>query len=147
MVEVAHAVEIRIADGVATYTVRRTFSNPGTVADQVELDIDLPYGAAATGLRIRAADRWYDGELMERDTAAARYQEMTGFGAARAQGSGAARVAVGRQALAPGVPGDARHGVDRRVHADRADPVPGRPLLVSYPRRVAAEAARSRCRW
>jgi subtilisin-like proprotein convertase family protein len=81
MFEVSHAVDIRIADGVATYTVRRMFSNPGTVADQVVLELGLPYGAAATGLRIRAADRWYDGVLMERDQAAALYHEMTGFGA------------------------------------------------------------------
>lgn len=80
MFEAAHTVDIKIADGVATYTVRRTFSNPGTVADQVELELGLPYGAAATGLRIRANDRWYDGVLMEREAAAALYKEMTGFG-------------------------------------------------------------------
>lgn len=71
--EVAHTVDIKIADGVATYTVRRMFSNPGTVADQVELEIGLPYGAAATGLRIKANDRWYDGVLMEREAAARLY--------------------------------------------------------------------------
>ena len=80
MFEVAHTVDIKIADGVATYTVRRMFSNPGTVADQVELDIGLPYGAAATGLRIKANDRWYDGVLMEREAAARLFQEMTGYG-------------------------------------------------------------------
>ncbi len=64
--EASHTVDVRIADGVATYTVRRMFSNPGTRAEQVELTIDLPYGAAATGLRIRASERWYDGALMER---------------------------------------------------------------------------------
>lgn len=81
MVETAHTVDIRLADGIATYTVRRMFSNPGKVADQVELQIGLPYGAAATGLRIRAGERWHLGELMERDRAAALYKEMTGFGA------------------------------------------------------------------
>ncbi|HEY3449989.1 MAG TPA: proprotein convertase P-domain-containing protein [Myxococcales bacterium] len=80
LVEVSHSVDLRVADGVATYTVRRVFSNPGTVADQVELEIDLPYGAAATGLRIRARDRWYPGELMEREAAEKLYREMTGFG-------------------------------------------------------------------
>lgn len=83
--EASHTVDVRIADGVATYTVRRTFSNPGTRAEQVELRVDLPYGAAATGLRIRASDRWYAGELMERDRAAALYQEMTGMGTAAAK--------------------------------------------------------------
>ena len=82
MFEASHTVDIKIADGVATYTVRRMFSNPGMRADQVELRLDLPYGAAATGLRIRANDKWYDGVLMERDKAAALYREMTGFGSA-----------------------------------------------------------------
>jgi subtilisin-like proprotein convertase family protein len=85
MFEAAHTVDIAIKDGVATYTVRRMFSNPGTIADQVELQLDLPYGAAATGLRIRANDTWYDGVLMEREKAAALYREMTGFGAAAAK--------------------------------------------------------------
>jgi subtilisin-like proprotein convertase family protein len=80
MFEAAHTVDIKIANGVATYTVRRMFSNPGTVADQVELELGLPYGAAATGLRIKAGERWYDGVLMEREAAAALYREMTGFG-------------------------------------------------------------------
>jgi subtilisin-like proprotein convertase family protein len=81
--EVSHTVDIRIADGVATYRVRRQFANPGKRADEASLAIDLPYGAAATGLRIRARDRWYDGELMERERAAALYHELTGFGAFR----------------------------------------------------------------
>jgi hypothetical protein len=80
LVEVAHTVDISIADGVATYRVRRQFSNPGKVADEAGLAIDLPAGAAATGLRIRAKDRWYDGVLMEREKAAALYQELTGLG-------------------------------------------------------------------
>ena len=46
--EVAHTVDISIADGVATYVVRRTFANPGKVADQVELEIDLPYGSGSS---------------------------------------------------------------------------------------------------
>ena len=81
LVEVSHTVDIRIADGVATYKVRRQFANRGKRADEASLAIDLPYGAAATGLRIRARERWYDGELMERERAAALYHELTGFGA------------------------------------------------------------------
>jgi len=83
LVEVSHTVDIRINDGVATYAVRRQFANPGKIADQAGLAIDLPYGAAATGLRIRAHDVWYDGELMERERAAALYHELTGQGAYR----------------------------------------------------------------
>ena len=81
LLEVSHTVDIRIADGVATYKVRRQFANPGKVADEASLAIDLPAGAAATGLRIRAHERWYDGELMERGRAAALYHELTGHGA------------------------------------------------------------------
>jgi subtilisin-like proprotein convertase family protein len=81
--EVSHTVDIRIADGVAIYKVQRQFANPGKLAEEAQLSIDLPYGAAATGLRIRARDRWFDGELMEREKAAALYHEMTGLGAFR----------------------------------------------------------------
>src|SRR6185295_11230937 len=81
--EVSHTVDMRIEDGVAVYKVKRQFANPGKVADQAILEIDLPTGAAATGLRIRAKDRWYDGELMEREKAAKLYQELTGYGAAQ----------------------------------------------------------------
>jgi subtilisin-like proprotein convertase family protein len=81
LAEVSHTVEVQIADGVATYKVRREFANRGQVADQAGLAIDLPAGGAATGLRIRARDRWYDGELMDRDKAAALYEHLTGYGA------------------------------------------------------------------
>jgi len=83
MFEVSHLVDVRIEDGVATYKVKRQFANPGKVADQAVLEIDLPTGAAATGLRIRAKDRWHDGELMEREKAAKLYEELTGYGAAQ----------------------------------------------------------------
>jgi len=81
--EVSHTVDIRIDDGVAIYKVRRQFANPGKTSDEAGLAIDLPYGAAATGLRIRARDTWYDGELMEAEKAAALYHELTGLGAYR----------------------------------------------------------------
>lgn len=78
--EKAHEVDIKIENGTATYTVRRTFENRGDTAEQVELQLGLPYGAAATGLRIKAHDVWHTGLLMEREAAAALYEEMTGFG-------------------------------------------------------------------
>ncbi|MBK9069447.1 MAG: proprotein convertase P-domain-containing protein [Myxococcales bacterium] len=78
--EIAHNVAISVDGGIATYRVRRTFANAGKVTDQVYLEIDLPYGAAATGLRIRAHDRWYDGELMAAEKAEALYRELTGLG-------------------------------------------------------------------
>jgi len=82
MFEVSHTVDVRIEDGVATMRVKRQFANPGKISDEAGLEIDLPSGAAATGLRIRAKDRWYDGELMERDKAARLYHELTGMGTA-----------------------------------------------------------------
>lgn len=78
--EVSHTVEVRIADGVATYTVQRQFRNRGKVADEARLAIDLPSGAAATGLRIRASGTWHTGELLDRAQAAERYRELTGAG-------------------------------------------------------------------
>lgn len=78
--EVAHTVEVRIVDGVAKYVVQRRFENRGNTADEVNLTIALPKGAAATGLRIRAKQRWHDGELLDRETAAGRYRELTGQG-------------------------------------------------------------------
>ena len=78
--EVSHLVELSAQDGVATYVVRRTFANAGDRHDQVELEIELPPGAAATGLRIRSGKRWYDGELMDASEAETLYRELTGIG-------------------------------------------------------------------
>lgn len=81
LTEVSHEATVRIEDGVARYRVRRTFANAGTRAEEAALRIDLAHGAAVTGLRIRARDRWYDGELMEAEEARAKYRELTGIGA------------------------------------------------------------------
>ncbi|MEO8706308.1 MAG: VIT domain-containing protein [Kofleriaceae bacterium] len=78
--EISHTVDVRIEDGVATYVVQRQFKNTGGTADEVRLEIALPDGAVATGLRIRAKRTWHSGELLARDVAAARYQELTGRG-------------------------------------------------------------------
>ncbi len=80
LVEVSHTVDVRIEKGVAIYKVRRTIANAGTLFEEATLDIALPHGAAATGLRIRSRDRWYDGELMEREKAARMYENLTGLG-------------------------------------------------------------------
>jgi hypothetical protein len=64
--EVSHTVAIRIDGGVARYVVRRELHNDGARADEARLVIELPYGAAASGLRIQAKDRWFDGDLVER---------------------------------------------------------------------------------
>ncbi len=80
--EVAHRVDVRLKKGVAVFTIRRTFANAGKRHEEASLRIHLPYGAAATGLRIRGQGkkRWYKGELMEAGKAAALYKKLTGFG-------------------------------------------------------------------
>jgi subtilisin-like proprotein convertase family protein len=78
--EVAHGVDIRLKNGVAIFRVRRTFANAGKLHEEARLTISLPFGAAATGLRIRGKKKWFDGELMERNKAAALYRKLTGIG-------------------------------------------------------------------
>jgi len=80
LVEVSHTVDVEIDDGVARYKVRRTFANNGTLAEEATLRIELAHGAAVTGLRIRARERWYDGELMDAGEALEKYRELTGVG-------------------------------------------------------------------
>ncbi|MFO0751078.1 MAG: hypothetical protein U1F43_36200 [Myxococcota bacterium] len=82
LAEVEHSVAISVEDGVVVYRVERAFVNRGTRPDEVALTIDLPPGAVAVGLRIRGADAWYDGALLDADLAAERYQELTGLGTA-----------------------------------------------------------------
>jgi subtilisin-like proprotein convertase family protein len=78
--EIAHGVDVRVKGGTAVLKVRRSFVNEGKRHDEASLRIELPFGAAATGLRIRSAKRWYDGELMEAEKAAELYRELTGLG-------------------------------------------------------------------
>ncbi|MCA9664887.1 MAG: proprotein convertase P-domain-containing protein [Myxococcales bacterium] len=78
--EVAHAVDVFVTGGVARYVVRRSFANAGKKHEEASLRIVLPYGAAATGLRIRSGKRWYKGELMRVEKARALYKELTGMG-------------------------------------------------------------------
>lgn len=80
LIEVAHVVDARVEDGVVTYRVRRSFRNRGTQTEEARLEIALPYGAVATGLRIQSGARWFDGELMHRDKAEELYRELTGLG-------------------------------------------------------------------
>ncbi|MCA9622193.1 MAG: proprotein convertase P-domain-containing protein [Myxococcales bacterium] len=78
--ETGHAVSFRVDDGVARFVVRRRVKNSGKQHEEATWRLSLPVGAAATGLRIKAGQIWHTGELMERDKAAALYQELTGFG-------------------------------------------------------------------
>jgi len=80
LVEVAHRVDVEVRDGLAYFKVRRTFHNYGKVAEEAQLEINLPFGAAATGLRIKGKDKWHVGELMHTDKAEELYVELTGMG-------------------------------------------------------------------
>ncbi|MBW2458198.1 MAG: proprotein convertase P-domain-containing protein [Deltaproteobacteria bacterium] len=80
MKEIRHEVALRINNGVARYRVERVFSNEGKLHDEAVVDISLPVGAAATGLRIKVGNDWFEGELMRRERAAELYRELTGFG-------------------------------------------------------------------
>lgn len=82
LIETSHSVELAIDGDVARYKVRRTFANSGTRSEEASLRIQLAHGAAVTGLRIRARDRWYDGELMDAEQAREKYRELTGLGSA-----------------------------------------------------------------
>jgi hypothetical protein len=85
LIETSHSVELTIDGDVARYKVRRTFANSGTRSEEASVRIQLAHGAAVTGLRIRARDRWYDGELMDAEEARQKYQELTGIGSAVAK--------------------------------------------------------------
>jgi len=78
--ESEHAVSVEFRDGVVRYSVQRAIHNDGTRHDEAQLGISLPVGAAATGLRIKAGDHWFAGELMRAERAAELYRELTGFG-------------------------------------------------------------------
>jgi hypothetical protein len=83
--ETGHSLQGRIDRGHATLVVQRTVDNPGPRSDQAVFFLDLPPGAVATRLRTARVDgggaaAWFEGELLEADMAAARYEELTGFG-------------------------------------------------------------------
>lgn len=79
--ETTHDVKVTVKNGIAKYRVRRSVRNRGERHEEAVLDLGLPFGAAATGLRIKTPSGWYEGELMRAERAAALYQELTGFGA------------------------------------------------------------------
>lgn len=79
-----HRIELTIGAGHATLVVQRTVENLGGRHDQADWQIYLPATAVATLLRTRGivdgVPRWFTGELMEAEAAAAKYQELTGIG-------------------------------------------------------------------
>lgn len=79
-----HEVSVTLDHGHARLTVRRTVYNGGPRHDQATFWIDVPERSVATGLRtlgtLNGRPHWFAGELLEAETAAARYQELTGIG-------------------------------------------------------------------
>lgn len=80
LTEVSHSVRVSIAEGIGTFVVQRTFANAGKIPDEAILMLELPTQAVATGLRIRAGQTWYKGDLLEAEEAAQKYEELTGIG-------------------------------------------------------------------
>jgi hypothetical protein len=84
LVERAHDVTLTMHRDHAELVVRRTVHNGAEKSDQATFMIDLPAGAVATGLRTLGSfggkAQWFPGELMEAETAAEKYRELTGIG-------------------------------------------------------------------
>lgn len=81
LAEISHRVMAHLDDREVVYTVTRIIHNMGDLADEINLTLDLPTGAVATGLSVRIGDRWYDGNLRDADTAASLYEQLTSSGA------------------------------------------------------------------
>ena len=71
-------VALSFAHDHVDLVVERSVFNSAELSDQATWMIDLPQGAVATALRTRSvgssAPRWFNGELMEAETAAERYR-------------------------------------------------------------------------
>jgi len=85
IVERAHNVEMRVDRGFATLVVQRVVANTGPKSDQATFHLEIPFEAVATRLRTAGVDArgetvWFEGELMEAEAAAHKYQELTGIG-------------------------------------------------------------------
>lgn len=84
LVERAHGAQLVISRGHAELVVERRFFNGGERHDQALLDLFLPPGAVATGLKtlgtLDGRPHWFTGDLLEAEAAAERYRELTGIG-------------------------------------------------------------------
>jgi len=83
--EKAHLVEVKVDRGFATLVVQRTVANSGPKSDQATFMLDIPGLSVATRLRTSGVDAkgqgvWFEGELMEAEAAARKYEELTGIG-------------------------------------------------------------------
>jgi hypothetical protein len=85
VVERSHTIDMKVDRGVATLVVQRTIANRGPKSDQATFFLDIPESAVATRLRTAGVNAqgqtiWFEGELMEAEAAALKYQELTGIG-------------------------------------------------------------------
>lgn len=85
IVERSHVVDLRVDRGVATLVVQRTVANTGPMSDQATFHLGIPDSSVATRLRTAGVNAkgegvWFEGELMEAEAAAKKYQELTGIG-------------------------------------------------------------------
>lgn len=84
LVERDHVVSASVDRGALKLVTRRTVFNGGARHDQAMFHIRVPEEAVATGLRtlgsLNGKPKWFAGELMEAEAAAAKYRELTGIG-------------------------------------------------------------------
>ena len=85
ILEKSHVVEVRVDRGFATLVVQRKVANSGPKSDQATFHLSLPDTAVATRLRTAGVTTkgetvWFEGELMEAEAAAKKYEELTGIG-------------------------------------------------------------------
>lgn len=85
LLEKSHVVDVRVDRGFATLVVQRKVANLGPKSDQATFRLSLPDTAVATRLRTagvtpKGETVWFEGELMEAEAAAKKYEELTGIG-------------------------------------------------------------------
>jgi hypothetical protein len=85
ILEKSHVVDVKVDRGFATLVVRRVVANSGPKSDQATFRLALPDTAVATRLRTAGVSSkgevvWFEGELMEAEAAARKYEELTGIG-------------------------------------------------------------------
>jgi hypothetical protein len=84
--EVMHRVQVRTDGDDLIMTVRRAYLNLGDRVEEAEVNISLPAGAVATGLRSKLGNTWYPGELMPAEQASRLYEQLTEHGPVGSQG-------------------------------------------------------------
>jgi hypothetical protein len=76
VVELSHAVEVRLDRGEVRLTVTRVYRNDAPSVAELERDFVLPEGAVATSLRVLAEGRWQAAALMGAEAARDRWWQL-----------------------------------------------------------------------